>query len=355
MSDLAPFPTHVVAGREVHRDLPVDLPALALLDETIDEKILGPLKYNVPELIEATGWSPEELAELFLWSGTPVGDPEARLYSQGDLDGLKELKDLAVREDLSNQSVGTLARSISFSMERLALTQVENIVHELTLQGRTDTAARIVAAEIAPEQGEVLLGQIAALWRRNFAGAVHRLTTGAILHRGVSDDDRQFPLICAVGYVRIADFTEITAGFDVDAYADFVQRFNNSAADIINAANGRIIKLMGDLAVWVTANAEASAEIALSLSQLSNTGFPGHLQCSITWCRVMSIHGDIFGPGVNLAAKLCEAVPADGVYIDDEAAAQLSRHSQFSITAAPTFEIKGLGTITPHLLTASGI
>jgi len=170
------------------------------------------------------------------------------------------------------------------------------------------------------------------------------------LLRGVSDDDRQFPLIVGVGYAKVANFTEKTATFDVESYANFVQEFNNRAADIVNSSGGRVVKLMGDTAVWVTAHADTSAEIALQLARLSESGFAAALQIAITWCRVMTLHGDLFGPGVNLAAKLAELAPAGEIYIDDAAASQFMRNARYSITSQPELEIKGLGQVRPWIL-----
>jgi len=350
-SQAGPSHLNTLPAPNARLDGPVDLVALAVLDEQIDAQILGEPEFSLEELTAASGWSLDEIAEIFLWSGTAAAEPGEKAYTRSDLDGLVELKALASRENLDKVAIGTVARSISFAMERLALTQVEAIVHQITKDADvSDTVARVTAAELAPRQSEVLLQQIATLWRRHYAGAVHRLTTGAILHRGVSDDDRQFPLICAVGFARIVDFTAVTADFDVAAFASFVQDFNNRVSDVITGAGGRIIKLMGDALVWVTAAADTSALVALELAGLDAAGLGAPLQVGVTWCRVMSINGDVFGQGVNLAAKLCDAAPANTVWIDDAAAAQLARYPDFALTPQPEIEIKGLGQITPHQL-----
>jgi len=329
----------------------VDLAALAVLDAQIDAKVVGEAKFDFEELADQSGWSITDLSDLCLWSGTPPAAPGERVYNDLDLNGLIHLRELAAREGFDNETVGTLARSISYSMERLALTQVESIVHRLTREGLSDTAARVAAAEYAPTQSEEIFEQIGVLWRRHFAAAIHRLTTETILLRGVSDDDRQFPLIVGVGYAKVVDFTSHTAGFDVAQYARFVQDFNNRAADIINSIGGRVVKLMGDTVVWVTAHADASAEIALELARLDESGFGAQLQVAVTWARVMSMHGDLFGPGVNLAAKLAELAPAGGVFIDDAAAGQFVRNARYDIKPQPELEIKGLGPIRPWILT----
>jgi len=336
-----------------YQELPIDLVALAASDAKIDEKVLGPAKYSLPELVDLTGWSLDELNSLWLWSGTSPTLHGERVFTDSDAAGLIGLREIAKTENLDFEDIGSLVRSVSYSMERLALTQVESIVQKLVANHVADTDARIAAAAYAPSQNEALLRQLDALWRRHFAAAIHRLTTETVLLRGASDDDEQFPLVVGVGFARIVDFTEITADFGVEDYADFVQAFNNRAADIINSSGGRVVKMMGDVAVWVTAHADTCADIALQLAGIAEEIIGARLQVGITWCRVMSLHGDIFGPGVNLAAKLSEFAPAGAVLMDDMAASQFVRDPRFVITPQPELEIKGLNKVRPWLLTAA--
>jgi len=329
----------------------VDLAAIAANDAEIDPVILGPAKYTAQELADLTGWSVDQLHDLWLWSGTVPGNFDDCIFTETDAAGLHALTELSRTDNLNFDSVGTLVRSIAYAVERLALTQVESIVQYLAKQGLTDTEARQLAAKVAPAKNDIILQQIDSLWRRHYAAAIHRLTTETILLRGVSDDTEQFPLVVGVGYARIVDFTERTANFGVEEYASFVQTYHNSASDIINTTGGRVVKIMGDLIVWVTPNPETAAEIALHLAELSGADFAAQVQVGMTWCRVMTLHGDLFGPGVNLAAKLVEIAPPAGVLLDDAAARQFVRDARYGIASQPELHINGLGKVRPWLLT----
>jgi len=344
----------IISGQGQEQEPHVDLAALAASDAEIDPVVVGIGQYNMEELSDITGWSIAQLNDLWLWSGTAPAAYGERVFSETDAAGLKGLKAIAEQEGLDFDEVGTFVRSVSYSMERLALTQVESIVQRLARRyGVSDTEARMIAASYAPSQSKAIALQIAVLWQRHFAGAIHRLTTETILLRGVSDEDHQFPLVVGVGYARVVDFTARTAGFGVESYARFVQTFNNHAADIINSSGGRVVKIMGDIVVWVTPHAHTSADIALRLAALDQTGFDGQLQVAVTWCRVMTLHGDLFGPGVNLAARLVEVAPAGEVLIDDAAASQFVRDPRYTITPQPELEIKGLGLVRPWILKAA--
>ena len=333
-----------------HYEPPIDLAHLSLLDEQIDENILGTPGYTPSDLVELTGWTLDELNDIFIWSGLPNVSASDVAYNPSDREGLILLKQGADREGLSHDEIGTLIRSISFAMAKLATSEIESLVYRLTKRGMSDTAARLRVAEYAPSQVESSIELMDVLWRRHFAAAIHRLTTGALLLRGVSDDDQQFPLMCAVGLARVVDFASVTANFGAADYIRFVQDFNDRIADIVIAQGGRIIKLNGDLVLWVTAQAEASADIALELTKLDLPGYSLELQQAVTWCRIVAIHGHIFGPGVNLVNHLALLAPPGSVLLDDAAVNQLRQNPRFQFAVQPLLDVKGVGEVQPALL-----
>jgi len=331
-------------------DNPADLADLVRLDAHIDENVIGRPIHSLNKLTEITGWSLQDLKDIVLWSAMPQAEPNELAYTMLDSAAFIQLHQAALREDLTKEEIGTVIRGLSVALEKLATSEVESLVHRLTKRGYSDTGARLKAAEYGPKVTDSSMRLIEVLWRRHLAAALRRLTTGAILMRGVSDDDRQFPLIAAVGFARIVDFSQVTSKFDVSGYVDFVQNFNNRTSDIINAAGGRIIKLMGDMVVWVTSQTDTSAEIALKLAALTKAGFPAQVRAGVTWCRLVAIHGDVFGPGVNLAARLSEAPAPGQVYLDAAAADQLRKNSKFTLTPSGTLDVPGLTTAATYLL-----
>jgi len=316
----------------------------------------GP-RYNLAELAETTGWTVSELENIWLWAGLPAPNSEYRIYTQRELDGLTGLRELTLRESLDWDELRVLLRAINASLERLAIWQVEAMIQHLAKSGElTDTQARIEAASFAPSQGPVLLEHISNLWLRHYAGAVHRLTTEAILRRGVSDDST-FPLMCAVGIARIEEFVERTRDFGVMEYANFVQDFHDRVADIVNTKGGRVVKNMGDLVMYVAPAPAVAADIALDIADLSSANDATsalEVQVAIGWCRVMILQGDAFGPTVNLVSRLSEQTPGGSVYAGPEASAMLASVPRFKLKTQPALSLKGLGLVSPALVQRAG-
>jgi class 3 adenylate cyclase len=335
-----------------HPTMP-DLIALADLDAQIDSTVLGmENNYDLDQLSELTGWSRSELDELWLWAGLPSPDPTNLMFNDSDVEGLSELRNFRDREGFSDPSLASLIRAIGTTAERLAVWQVETLTkHLATNRGYSDTAARMEAAAFAPENTELMLFLVQKLWLRHYAAAIHRLTTETILRRGISDDDSQFPLLCAVGFAYIADFLDQTRNYELPNLADFVQGFHDSIADIVNSGGGRMVNNSGDFAIYVSARPEDGAEIALRIANMHNAGFAGDVKSGIVWCRVLSNYGDIFGPGVNLTRVLAREAPANTVLTDKDTAEALSRTGRFAIKPLPEVDLEGIGPVIPVQVT----
>jgi len=340
-----------IAGH-THPAVP-DLIALADLDAQIDSSVLGMENhYNLDQLSERTGWSRSELDELWLWAGLPSPDATNVMFNDSDVEGLSELRSFRDREGFSDPSLSALIRAIGTTAERLAVWQVETLTkHLATNRGYGDTAARMEAAAFAPENTALMLFLVQKLWMRHYAAAIHRLTTETILRRGISDDDSQFPLLCAVGFAYIADFLDQTRNYELPNLASFIQGFHDSVADIVNSGGGRMVNNSGDFAIYVTARPEDGAEIALRIANMHNAGFAGDVKSGIVWSRVLSNYGDIYGPGVNLTRMLARSAPPNSVLTDKDTAEALSRTGRYALETLSEMDLEGIGPVTPVQVT----
>jgi len=309
----------------------VNLDTLAYLDDQIDAGVYGtPAELNIYQLSEQTGWSVDQLEKLWLWAGLPHQRSDALLYTHGDVEGLRDLKEFSEQEELDEEALGSLVRSLGSAMEQLALWQVEAMTQFVAKRrGLGDTAARIEAATFAPSRGRRMIGQISSLWLRHFTVAVRRLTTETVLQRGVSYDDQQFPLLRAVGFASIVDFADLTQDMSKLEYTNLVKDFHNITNDLVKLGGGRIIKHQGDEILFVADDINGGADIALQLANMQSNGFPGPVRVGLTWCKILTAYGNVFGPGVVTATHLARLAPSNSVYVSMDAAALLSRYPKY--------------------------
>jgi len=339
--------------REAKHAAPLDLSSLALLDSQIDPGVFGNDNlYTIEELSAKTGWSAEELDQLWLWAGLPFPDPAHALFKDSDVEGLTKLREFKNQENFSERALASLVRSIGVNVERLAAWQVEALTtHLADSRGIGDTAARMEAAAFAPAQTEILQFLVEKLWLRHYASAIHRLTTENILRRGVSDDDQQFPHTAGVGFAWIVDYIPHTRGFGLHELQEFVQDFHDRVSDIANANGARIITNSFDFVLYVTARPDTGADIALRLANMSKEGFPAQVHGAMVWTRLLSNYGDLYGPGVDLSRLLAQAAAPGQVLTDPETAEMLRRSAHFTVTPVPEVDLPGIGIVQPEQIT----
>ncbi|KGM08309.1 guanylate cyclase, partial [Cellulomonas bogoriensis 69B4 = DSM 16987] len=156
----------------------------------------------------------------------------------------------------------------------------------------------------------------------------------------------ELPLARAVGFADIEAFTRRTAELGSHELADFVQRFETRARDVVTGAGGRVVKTIGDAVLFVGDDVRTGVAVALGLAQtFHDTASP--VRVGVVWGRVLSRFGDVFGPPVNLAARLtAEASPGE-VLLDEATAAHLRPDPTVVLEQLAVREVAGLGAVRP--------
>jgi len=328
------------------------LAELARVDGSVDPIVLGgPLQYTIEELAEQAGTSVEVIRDFARWLGRPSRSLDEVRYTDADAKAIAHALAFAEAEHLDADALGSLIRGVSSAMERLALRQVEAIVQALAKsEDISDTAARLKAAEYAPARAAMISPIIEHIYRRQYSHAVHRLTTDAIAQRGLHGDDEDFPLLRAVGFADLVDFTARTEKQTAAEFADLVHQFSDTCWDIVNDRGGRIINFIGDAVFFVADDIQSGAEIALGLAAPGALGSCGSARVGLVWARVLTAYGDVFGPGVNLAARIAAAAAPTEVFIGPRAANLLERYEEYSVVPQPEIQAHGIGLVAPARL-----
>jgi adenylate cyclase len=103
-----------------------------------------------------------------------------------------------------------------------------------------------------------------------------------------------------------------------------IELFDRQTWDTVTRAGGRIVKLIGDEAMFVHADARSACGIAKELMVTS----PHPVRIGLARGEVVALHGDYYGPTVNLAARLTAAAPPSAVVVS-EAVKSANRDLQF--------------------------
>jgi len=106
--------------------------------------------------------------------------------------------------------------------------------------------------------------------------------------------------------------------------------------------HGQVVKMVGDEVLFVTGQPADAAEIALRLTSpdRDRRGLPA-LRVGMAAGRVLTRFGDVYGPVVNLAARLTSLARPGTALVDAELAAALHAHGRYRLRHGRTAAVPG--------------
>jgi adenylate cyclase len=235
-----------------------------------------------------------------------------------------------------------ITRALGTTMARLAdwevSTLVEQIEHDVQ-DGKATTrleAAVDLARDAAPGFERLMI----YAWRRHLAAAAARIEAlGA-------NDEELLSTIMTVGFADLSRFTSLSNGLDDNSLGALVENFETRCADIVTAHGGRVIKTLGDAVLFVTDDPRQGTRTALDLVRqiAMRTELP-NICVGLATGSVISRLGEVYGPPVNLAARLSHVARSNRVLVDDATAEALG--DEFDRRALPPRPLRGFGNISP--------
>ncbi|EGG49031.1 adenylate cyclase [Streptomyces griseoaurantiacus M045] len=330
--------------------------------------ILGAERRYTPFQAARSAGVSMELASRF-WRAMGFADiGQAKALTEADVLALRRLAGLVEAGLLSEAMAVQVARSTGQTTARLAEWQIDSFLEDLTEPpepGMTRTEVTYPLVELLlPELEEFLV----YVWRRQLAAA-----TGRVIQ--ATDDEEMVDRRLAVGFADLVGFTRLTRRMEEEELGELVEAFETTAADLVAANGGRLIKTLGDEVLYAADDAGVAAETALRLIEtMANDETMPELRVGIAFGTVTTRMGDVFGTTVNLASRLTSIAPKDAVLVDQAFAEELIRSGEAPASeaeAAATAEkegeepavyrfalqpmwqrpVRGLGVVEPWLLT----
>jgi aminoglycoside 6'-N-acetyltransferase len=165
--------------------------------------------------------------------------------------------------------------------------------------GATDSDVVEASTAAARDLLPPFLDLVAAMFRRHLVGVSYQMWS--------TDEDRAaVTLERTVGFADLVGSTDILRSQSVKEMAAMVRRFEELVWDLVTRAGGRVVKLIGDEAMFVLERPEPACEIALTLVDAA----PHPVRVGLAHGPVVELYVDYYGETVNLAARLVhEAAP----------------------------------------------
>ena len=334
----APGETGSVSGPDL--DEP---PGRAALLARAEALILGSEpRFTPPEVWEDAGVAEGLARQLWLAMGFPqVPDDEASLTGR-DGQALRRAGELLADGTIDAAHLVKQTRVMSQALSTIAASHVEAIT--APAGGRSLLSALVDGgADPMPLLDELL----SYLYRRHLFAAVERAAFSF-----EADEQTLAPL--AVGFADIAGFSAVTAAATEEELTGLVDEFAAVGADLVAAAGGRVVKLIGDEVMWSVEDPGRAAEVALALVATGERPGAPAVHVGVAWGPVLSHHGDLYGSTVNTASRLTDAARAGTALVDAGLAGSLAGDAGFELRRVRLRPLQGLGTVRAFALRARG-
>lgn len=231
-------------------------------------------------------------------------------------------------------------RTLQFS--RVLGSSIARIIDAAVSLFVSDIASGATSELVLSQQGEeaaqlllTLPATIEAAFPWYVADAVRRLPmTEIAADRGVE---------VAVGFVDLVDSTRLSQQLSGTELATAVGEFETAAYDLAVTYGGRIVKFIGDAAMFVTSDAEPACAIGIDLCvAVQEHAVLGVAHGAVAFGAAVPQGGDFYGPTVNLASRLAGvASPRELLGTASLAAAVTGPSAAFRFEAVGTHVLRG--------------
>ncbi|CAN5554693.1 adenylate/guanylate cyclase domain-containing protein [soil metagenome] len=297
-------------------------------------------RFDAADVAAAAGISLEQARRLWRALGFPEADG-ARFYTASDVSALSTLVTNVDSGLLDFDLAVSLTRALGQTMARLADWEVGALAHridEMSEAGapstRADAAMRMLD-DLSPGFESLMI----YAWRRHLGAAVSRVFA-------LGEVDLNTTRI-SVGFADIVGFTALSNELSRERIGDLVELFESRCADVVAANRGRVIKSIGDSVLFVNDDPIRAFDTAEGIiSVIGRDKRMPDVRLGLATGDVVTRLGDVFGPPVNMAARLTAVARRNRVIIDAATAALLPP-DQFETRRLPGRPLRGFGVIEP--------
>lgn len=307
----------------------------------IEEVLLGgSRKYTRAQVSEKAGVPLDRTHRLWRALGfATVGDDDV-VFTDADVEAVvigARLMDSGLVGEGMDASV---TRALGHHLSRLAEWQVDMVREWLVSHEQTGGDPERVATliELAVPTLERLQNYV---WRRHLAAFAGRTLA-------TSDEDMDGRLQ-VVGFVDMVGYTRMTRRIDEAELSTVLDHFENVAGDVIAEHHGHVVKMIGDEVLFVADDPRDAVEIALVLNERAehDEAIPD-LRTGLASGRVLNRLGDVYGPVVNIAARLTSVARPGTILVDQNLATELERDGAYDVKSVRPVSVRGYQKLRPY-------
>ncbi|WP_300682172.1 adenylate/guanylate cyclase domain-containing protein [Nocardioides sp.] len=296
-------------------------------------------RFTSAEVASITGISEDRSKRLWRALGFADAGGEA-IYSEADIEALRTVEKVLETGVVDFDMAINLTRGLGLSMARLAEWEVSALAHQFDGHGEEDgtaTAPRAAAETFSTSFNPSFERLMIYAWRRHMANAMGRLDTA----------DEANTIQVTVGFADIVSFTALSNTLSEEKIGDLVELFESRCADVVALQKGRVIKSLGDSVLFINEDPIRALDTGEGIiNVIGRDPRMPDVRVGIATGSVVLRMGDVFGPPVNMAARLTAVARRNRIIIDEATAGQLPP-DLFETRRLPARPVRGFGVLEP--------
>ena len=259
------------------------------------------------QVCELSGADLDTATRLWHLMGFAHTSDDEVAFTPADVEALRDATALVDLGILGPERQAALVRTWGRSFARLAEWQT-TLLAEVALESGADPAETMTALT------EQVLPRVEALqsyvWRRHLASAGGRML--AVSDPAAPSQPQ------AVVFVDIVGYTSRSKTLTEAELVAWIEDFESATTDLVGSVGGRIIKNIGDEVLFVVDDPTDAVRVSLQMvARGSDADDPyPEVRAGVAYGEVVLRLGDVFGPTVNIAARLTSVARPGTVLVD---------------------------------------
>ena len=304
----------------------------------VERVLSGP--YTVDEVERQAELPPGMLARFQRLLGLPEPGPEDRLFGDEDVAAARSLK-LFLDAGLGEDGIVQITRVLGEAMAKVAATTTAAFAASFLQQGDSELDVAQRFADLAKQMTPAVAPVLNAAYRGQLRDFTRRV---GLTQAERASGELALEQEMAVCFADLVGFTRLGGELQADELGSVAGRFGELATDVAQSPV-RLVKTIGDAAMFVSRECPALVEAALELVQRAEAAELPSVRAGIAFGLTGFRAGDFYGHAVNLASRVTGLARPGSVLCTEEI--RDAARAQFDWSFARRHRIRGVGDAVP--------
>jgi len=304
---------------------------LALL---LVERVLGG-RYTAKELAKESGLPAAQMLRIRRLLGLPEPAPEERVFGEEEIDAAKAIS-MFLQSGLEEESIAEITRVLGEGMARQAATTAAAFVDAFLEPGDDEDEVAERFAALAEQLIPAFDPVLRAAYRQHLAESVRRGMLSPAERQSGEVAGAQEVTVC---FVDMVGFTRLGAQIEAQELGSLASKLAELATDVTRPPV-RLVKTIGDAAMFVSPDCAAVVAVALSLLEAVEAADLPSLRAGVALGPALQRAGDYYGHAVNLASRVTGVARPGSVLCTEEV--RDAAPEQFDWSFARKHKLKGM-------------